>query len=114
MDPILGLITLSGRIPPQHLTKPVEVTPFFEVGPEGFVMTTPSGGRLHYAPELRSAMNEAEVASRLPAVLARLNPAGQGLASNPKTIAPRTWVDAVENAFGVVKALDADGDPCIR
>ena len=57
--------------------------------------------RLHYAPELRSAMNEAEVASRLPAVLARLNPAGQGLASNPKTIAPRTWVDAVENAFGV-------------
>ena len=50
MDPILGLITLSGRVPPQHLTKPVEVTPFFEVGPEGFVMTTPSGGQLHYAP----------------------------------------------------------------
>ena len=51
MDPILGLITASLRIPPPHLTKPVEVTPFFEVGPEGFLMTTPSGGRLHYAPD---------------------------------------------------------------
>lgn len=50
MDPILGLITATGSIPPQHLKKPVEVTPFFEVGPEGFLMTTPSGGRLHYAP----------------------------------------------------------------
>lgn len=56
MDPILGLITLSGRVPPQHLTKPVEVTPFFEVGPEGFVMTTPSGGRLHYAPDAGLAL----------------------------------------------------------
>ena len=51
MDPILGLITATLRIPPPHLTKPVEVTPFFEVGPEGFLMTTPSGGRLHYAPD---------------------------------------------------------------
>ena len=51
MDPILGLITATLRIPPPHLTKPVEVTPFFEVGPEGFLMTTPAGGRLHYAPD---------------------------------------------------------------
>ena len=51
MDPILGLITATLRIPPPHLTKPVEVTPFFEVGPEGFLMTTPSGGRSHYAPD---------------------------------------------------------------
>lgn len=62
--------------------------------------------RLHYAPELRSAMNEAEVAARLPALLARLNPAGQGLANNPKTIAPRSWVAAVENAFGVRGGVD--------
>ncbi|MBN8632625.1 MAG: hypothetical protein J0L76_17440 [Rhodobacterales bacterium] len=51
MDPILGLITATGLVPPLHLLKPVESTPFFEVGPEGFLMTTPSGGRLHYSPD---------------------------------------------------------------
>lgn len=51
MNPILGLITATLRIPPPHLTNPVEVTPFFEVGPEGFLMTTPAGGQLHYAPD---------------------------------------------------------------
>lgn len=51
MEPILGMITVTGRVPPEHLANPVETTPFFEVGPEGFLMTTPSGGRLHYAPE---------------------------------------------------------------
>jgi len=57
--------------------------------------------RVHYAPELASGMNEAEVAARLPAILARLNPAGQGKATTPATIAPRVWVQAVEGAFGV-------------
>ena len=59
MEPILGLISMSGRVPPAHLANPVEVTPFFEVGPEGFVMTTPSGGRLHYAPDAGLALADA-------------------------------------------------------
>lgn len=51
--------------------------------------------RLHYAPELASGMGPAEVAARLPALLARLNPAGQkpGGWSAPET--PRDWRDAV-------------------
>lgn len=50
MDPILPLVTVTDRTPPDSLAKPVETTPFFQVGPEGFLMVTPSGGRLHYAP----------------------------------------------------------------
>lgn len=57
--------------------------------------------RVHYAPELHSGMNEAEVAARLPAILARLNPAGEGKPFHPRTIASRVWVNAVETAFGV-------------
>lgn len=57
--------------------------------------------RIHYAPELKSGMNEAEVAARLPAILARLNPAGEGQAFHPQIVASRVWVDAVETAFGV-------------
>lgn len=57
--------------------------------------------RAYYAPELRSGMNEAEVARHLPAVLARLNPGGEGGAGSPKSIAPRSWVAAVEQSFGL-------------
>ena len=56
--------------------------------------------RAFYAPELQSGMNEAEVARRLPDLLARLNPAGEGRAGQMKTVAPRSWVQAVEQAFG--------------
>lgn len=56
--------------------------------------------RAFYAPELQSGLNEAEVARRLPAILARLNPAGEGRAAQLKTVAPRPWVQAVEQAFG--------------
>jgi hypothetical protein len=56
--------------------------------------------RVHYAPELRSGMNEAEVAARLPGILARLNPRGQGIGGSPKQISPRSWISATEAAFG--------------
>ncbi|MFN4153184.1 MAG: DUF2927 domain-containing protein [Paracoccaceae bacterium] len=55
--------------------------------------------RVQYAPELRSGMTEAEVAARLPAILARLNPRGQGIGSSPKQISPRAWIAATEAAF---------------
>lgn len=56
--------------------------------------------RLHYAPELRNGMNEAEVAKRLPDLLARLNPAGESFSGAPKRLSPRIWISAVETAFG--------------
>ena len=56
--------------------------------------------RLHYAPEMRNGMNEAEAAKTLPALLARLNPAGEGRNGQRLQIAPRSWVAAVEGAFG--------------
>ena len=55
--------------------------------------------RVHYAPELRSGMNEAEVAARLPAILARLNPAGQGRGGTVKSLSPRMWISTVESTF---------------
>lgn len=57
--------------------------------------------RAYYAPELQSGMNEAEAAQRLPALMARLNPGGEGRGGSLKTIAPRSWVSAVEQSFGV-------------
>ena len=56
--------------------------------------------RLHHAPELASGMTEAEVAARLPALVARANPSGQypGGWISPDT--PRAWVQAVETALG--------------
>ncbi len=56
--------------------------------------------RMHYAPEMRSGMNEAEAAKHLPRLLAALNPAGEGRRGEAHQIAPRSWVAAVEGAFG--------------
>lgn len=55
--------------------------------------------RLHYAPELQTGMTEAEVAARLPALLARLNPAG---ASGPAPVpreTPRAWMTLIDKAL---------------
>lgn len=58
--------------------------------------------RVHYDPALQSGMSEAEVARRLPAILARLNPAGQGLGGGgDQRSAPRPWIDAVEASLGL-------------
>ena len=56
--------------------------------------------RLYYAPELRSGMTRAEVAERLPALLARLNPAGQGIGPRRLGATPRTWIVAIQTALG--------------
>ncbi len=57
--------------------------------------------RMHYAPEMQNGMNEAQAARVVPALLARLNPAGEGRAGIAESIAPRAWTRAVEDAFGV-------------
>ncbi|CAM5431039.1 hypothetical protein FALB51S_02650 [Frigidibacter albus] len=57
--------------------------------------------RLYYAPELANGMTRAEVAARLPALLARVNPGGGSAAqSAPADPTPRAWIDAVERALG--------------
>jgi len=56
--------------------------------------------RVHYDPALQNGMSRAEVAARLPEILARLNPAGQGRSGGtPLAMAPRAWIDAVETAL---------------
>jgi hypothetical protein len=56
--------------------------------------------RAYYAPELHSGMSRDEVAARLPAILARLNPAG-GSGSPIETTppSPAAWKDAIETAL---------------
>ena len=56
--------------------------------------------RLTYAPELHSGMSHAQVASVLPGLLARINPAGRGTGTGPATETPRAWVAALESALG--------------
>jgi hypothetical protein len=56
--------------------------------------------RATYAPELRSGLSREEVAARLPAILARLNPAGEGMGFTPRPPTTRDWVDAIETALG--------------
>jgi hypothetical protein len=56
--------------------------------------------RIHYAPDLHSGMTEGEVAARLPAILARLNPGGAGLPPSVAAIGPHDWTEAVEDTFG--------------
>ena len=56
--------------------------------------------RATYAPELRTGMTRAEVAVRLPGIVARLNPAGQRVAPRPLARTPRAWIDAIETALG--------------
>lgn len=56
--------------------------------------------RLHYAPELRPGMTRAEVAAVLPALLARLNPAGIAAAhGHDGGLTPRGWEQAVGDAL---------------
>ena len=55
--------------------------------------------RVHYDPALQNGMSRAEVAARLPEILARLNPAGEGRGGAPLAMAPRAWTDAVESAL---------------
>ncbi len=56
--------------------------------------------RAYYAPELRSGMTQAQVAERLPAILSRLNPRGDGIAPHADAPTPRAWIRAIQTALG--------------
>ncbi|MEY1555845.1 DUF2927 domain-containing protein [Yoonia sp. R2331] len=55
--------------------------------------------RAFYAPELSSGMTRADVAERLPALLARLNPRGQRAGAPALTDTSRDWITAMETAL---------------
>ena len=63
--------------------------------------------RATYAPELRSGLSRAEVAARLPGVLARINPAGAAAPQRPVAPTPRTWISAIEAA---ISPRSSDGE----
>ncbi|MCC7320376.1 MAG: DUF2927 domain-containing protein [Rubellimicrobium sp.] len=54
--------------------------------------------RAYYAPELRNGMTRGDVAVRLPALLGRLNPAGNR-PGRPVNDTSRDWIDAIETAL---------------
>jgi len=56
--------------------------------------------RAYYSPELSPGMTRAEVAARLPAILGRLNPQGDRIASRDPTPTPRAWTEAIQTALG--------------
>ncbi|ETX30724.1 DUF2927 domain-containing protein [Roseivivax isoporae] len=56
--------------------------------------------RAYNDPALASGMTREEVAARLPAILARLNPAGERVAPRAVSATPRTWIDAIQTALG--------------
>ena len=55
--------------------------------------------RAYYAPELSSGMSRGQVAVRLPAILARLNPDGNRSGGNPQSDTSRDWIEAIETAL---------------
>ncbi len=55
--------------------------------------------RAYYAPELQSGMTEAQVAERLPRILARLNPRGQRAGGEIPSSTSRAWITAIETAL---------------
>ncbi|QGX98639.1 DUF2927 domain-containing protein [Roseovarius faecimaris] len=56
--------------------------------------------RAYYAPELHNGMTRGQVAARLPAILTRLNPAGDQVAPRHLPPTPRAWIRAVQTALG--------------
>ncbi len=56
--------------------------------------------KVYYAPDLANGMRRAEVAARLPDLLARLNPAGERHSAGPADPTPPAFGDAIETALG--------------
>jgi hypothetical protein len=63
--------------------------------------------RATYAPELRNGMTRNEVAQRLPALLSRLNPAGDRISTLRPRPTPRAWIDDVAIAMGAQSSVQA-------
>lgn len=55
--------------------------------------------RIYYDPMLQNGMTAAEVQGRLPYILRRLNPAGEGMATAPQYYLPDTWAQEIATAL---------------
>lgn len=62
--------------------------------------------RAYYDPDLQNGMTRQQVAARLPAILKRLNPRGENLASARVPDTPREWIDAVHLALAANSSDD--------
>lgn len=69
--------------------------------------------RTTYASELRSGMSKAEVAARLPGLLARYNPAGQGRSPHFAS-ENRAWKNAIETALSPRTSAPARQNAAMR
>ncbi len=56
--------------------------------------------RLHYSPELQNGMTAQDIAARLPALLARLNPQGEFAGKTGNRANSQNWIDLIETALG--------------
>lgn len=56
--------------------------------------------RIYHDPALANGMTRAQAAARLPAILARLNPHGEGRAPRNLPPTPRAWIHAIHTALG--------------
>ncbi len=56
--------------------------------------------RAYYDPALANGMDRREVARRLPAIFARINPAGDRVSPETLPETPRAWIDAIQTALG--------------
>jgi len=56
--------------------------------------------RTYYDDALRSGMTRAQVASALPGILSRINPAGGVTIRESGSETPRAWITAIEDALG--------------
>lgn len=61
--------------------------------------------RAYYAPELRSGMTSQQVQAKLPALLARLNPAGGYQTPAAAALTPRAWTNAIEDALSAKNGI---------
>jgi hypothetical protein len=63
--------------------------------------------RATYSPDLRAGMTEDQVAARLPALLARLHPQGEGVGAAWAAPTSRQWANVIEVALGTRGGLPA-------
>ena len=77
----------------------------------GFDMTVL---RAVYAPELQTGMTRAEVGARLPAILARINPAGERTGAGYRRATPDGWRDQILTALDGRKSRDRRIDAATR
>jgi hypothetical protein len=69
----------------------------FHTALTGFDMTIL---RAYYSPDLKSGMNQTQVAAKLPGILSRINPSGNHGGNSQANPTPRYWINQIQTALG--------------